>query len=452
VPPFPVNRDLAISVDNVCKAYRIWTVPSARITVPIMNGVADNLPRGSRLRSKITARAASRYRDFWALDNITFVLKKGEALGVIGRNGSGKSTLLQIIAGTLQPTTGTVQLRGRVSALLELGSGFNPEFTGRENVYLNGSVLGLSRREIDERYDQIADFADIGEFIEQPVKTYSSGMMIRLAFAVAVSVDPELLIVDEALSVGDVFFQQKCFKRVHEMLEKGVSLLFVSHDTAAVQNLCDRAILLVQGRQVFEGPPEEAASRYFAQTAPAAALKSTTGVLAPSNEREGLARIIAASNMRQEAASEHGARDLEIVQVGVCDENGRPARNFAVGAKLHIVAELRASTAILDPNTGIHLYDRMNNLVFGAGTRQTRTLFPDFSAGERRLVEFVLKLSVQPGSYTLSVGCGQASDNPNAGYVQHRLEGLGPITVMPHEGTWPFYGMAALPLAIKLHG
>ncbi len=264
--------DPVISVENVSKAYRIWENPSARLTAPLLETTAAAL-RGVPARW-LKDKAAKSYRDFWALKDVSFELRRGESIGIIGRNGSGKSTLLQIIAGTLQPTEGTVKVNGRVAALLELGSGFNPEFTGRENVHLNGAVLGLSRSEVEAKFAEVTAFADIGDFIDQPVKTYSSGMMIRLAFAVAVTVEPDILIVDEALSVGDVFFQQKCFKRVREMLSSGVSLLFVSHDTGAVQNLCDRAILLGQGKPIFSGPPEEAVSRYFAFAGPASQLKS----------------------------------------------------------------------------------------------------------------------------------------------------------------------------------
>lgn len=448
-----MSSETSISVQNVSKSYRIWSVPSARVTVPILHRLAESLPQKSSLRSQLSARAATRYKDFWALNNISFDLKKGESLGVIGRNGSGKSTLLQIIAGTLRPTLGEVQIRGRISALLELGSGFNPDFTGRENVYLNGAVLGLTRSQVDAKYDQIADFADIGDFLEQPVKTYSSGMMIRLAFAVAVSVDPEVLIVDEALSVGDVFFQQKCFKRVHEMLESGVSLLFVSHDTAAVQNLCDRAILLSNGEMVYEGAPEEAASRYFAVSAPAKWRTTPDVRHAESAERVVLAEKLKLANLRHEARSEHGAKGLEVAEVGFFDWRGNAARTFTVGQTVRVLLRLQAHQSIIDPSTGLHLFDRMNNLVFAAGTRQLRQEFASFRAGESRIVELTLELSVLPGPYTLSIGCAEASDDPNSGHVQHRLEGLGPITVIPAtDGTWPFYGIAKLPLSIKIHG
>lgn len=452
-----MGTETAISIREVSKAYRIWATPASRLVSPLLSKTAGFLPSESTLARSLTTRAASHYRDFWALKNISFELKKGESLGIIGRNGSGKSTLLQIIAGTLQPTTGSVQVNGRVAALLELGSGFNPEFTGRENVYLNGAVLGLSRSEMDARFDEIAAFADIGDFIDQPVKTYSSGMMVRLAFAVATSVSPDLLIVDEALSVGDVFFQQKCFKRVHSMMENGVSLLFVSHDTAAVQNLCDRAVLLVQGEQKYAGPPEEAVSRYYSISEPMGSTPiSRSSPSKASADRDQWQQLLDIHNIRTSARSEHGAMELTVEKIAIFNAKQEPSRDFKVGETVYIVALLRASKDIGNPSSGLHFYDRMNNLVFAAGTRQLRIPFSDFAVEESRLVEFQLELNVHPGEYTFSVGCSQASaEGPNLGYIQHRLEGLGPITISAASATnaiWPFYGIARLPLKIEIHG
>jgi ABC-type polysaccharide/polyol phosphate transport system ATPase subunit len=252
--------DPAIFVQGVSKAYRIWDNPAARLTAPLLEAVAGVLPGATANWTR--RKASKRYRDFWALKDISFELNRGEAVGIIGRNGSGKSTLLQIIAGTLQPTEGNVQVNGRVAALLELGSGFNPEFTGRENVHLSASVLGLTRAEIDARFNDITAFADIGDFIDQPVKTYSSGMMVRLAFAVNTCVDPDILIVDEALSVGDAPFQAKCFRRLRQLIDKGVSLLFVSHDIGTVRSICSRALWLKGGRVEMWGEAKEVAREY----------------------------------------------------------------------------------------------------------------------------------------------------------------------------------------------
>lgn len=255
-----MSDDSVISVQGVSKAYRIWESPSARLAAPLQESAANLLPgtAGQWLRQ----RAARSYRDFWALKDVSFEVRKGESVGIIGRNGSGKSTLLQIIAGTLQPSAGTVKVNGRVAALLELGSGFNPEFTGRENVYLNGAVLGFSRTEMTDRFDGIAAFADIGDFIDQPVKTYSSGMMMRLAFSVQTAVDPEILIVDEALSVGDAPFQAKCFARLRSIQSRGCTILFVSHDVGTVRTFCQQALWLSQGEFLAHGAAVEVCESY----------------------------------------------------------------------------------------------------------------------------------------------------------------------------------------------
>jgi len=248
-----MSSDIAIKVENLSKCYQIYGQPRDRLKQFI-------LPRSQRL---LGLNPSNYYREFWALHDVSFEAKRGEMIGIIGRNGSGKSTLLQMICGTLNPTSGAVQTNGRIAALLELGSGFNPEFSGRENVYMNAAVLGLSKAEIDARYDEIVAFANIGEFIEQPVKTYSSGMVVRLAFAVSVCVEPDILIVDEALAVGDAAFQFKCLDRLRQLRERGTTLLFVSHDMGMVKNFCNYAIYLQGGKIKAMGAPDEMAELYF---------------------------------------------------------------------------------------------------------------------------------------------------------------------------------------------
>lgn len=246
------DDNIAIRVSNLSKCYQIYNQPQDRLKQSIY-------PRLQRLAGKAPKQY---FREFWALKDVSFEIKKGETVGIIGRNGSGKSTLLQIICGTLSPTSGSIQTNGRVAALLELGAGFNAEFTGRENVYMNASVLGLSNEEIDARFDEIVAFADIGDFIEQPVKTYSSGMYVRLAYAVIAHVGADILVVDEALAVGDVFFQQKCMRHLRNFQDNGGSVMFVSHDTAAVTNLCNRAILLSRGVVAAAGKTDETCQKY----------------------------------------------------------------------------------------------------------------------------------------------------------------------------------------------
>lgn len=254
----------AIVVRGVSKVYRLWSTPASRLWVPMLQrlqGVLAHLHRGLGQRLQAVVDAHLSYHQ--ALHDVNLELHRGDALGVIGLNGSGKSTLLQIIAGVLQPSAGSVAVHGRIAALLELGSGFNKEMTGRENVYINAAVLGMTRAQIGERMDDIITFADIGEYVDQPVKTYSSGMLMRLAFAVQVHVDPDILIVDEALSVGDARFQAKAMSRIDEILSRGTTLLFVGHDLNAVKSFCHRAMLLEKGRMVLESTPEEVITEYL---------------------------------------------------------------------------------------------------------------------------------------------------------------------------------------------
>lgn len=247
-----------IRVNHISKTYLIWSSPLSRLMIPLLRKLLNPfLPKYVENLNRNACQSVDALRD------VSFIINEGESLGIIGLNGSGKSTLLQIIAGTLQPSSGSVETKGRIAALLELGSGFDPEFSGRENIYINASILGLTRREIEERYDAIVAFADIGDFIERPVKTYSSGMMVRLAFAVQVHVDPDVLIVDEALSVGDARFQAKALNKIEEILKRGTTLLFVGHDLSAVRAFCNQALLLDKGRVIKAGIPDDVIADYL---------------------------------------------------------------------------------------------------------------------------------------------------------------------------------------------
>lgn len=446
-----------IQVQNLSKAYRIWQDPAARLKSPLLESAAGVLPKNSAPRRALLRRAASGYRDFYALKNISFTVRRGEGTGIIGRNGSGKSTLLQLIAGTLTPSSGSVSVNGRVSALLELGSGFNPEFTGRENVFLQGSIYGLSRGQMQQKFEEIAAFADIGDFIEQPVKTYSSGMMVRLAFAVGLAVEPDILIVDEALSVGDVFFQQKCFKKLHHLLERGVTLLFVSHDMEAVRNLCEQVVLLDHGKMNFLGSPDETVSRYYAlfgkKLDPGETPAPFGGSAQNANKAaEELKADLAKHDLLSKAKSRHGDRGLEIVYAAVENEHGVPSLRIEMTRELTLRCLLRAKAAVAEPALGLNLYDRMANLVFAAGTRQLGVVLPAMAAGEERVVTLKLTCDLQPGEYTFSLESSEPSqEGPNFGFLHDKFEGLGPIVVhYEHNHTWPFYGIARLPLEISV--
>ena len=430
--------DIAISVKEVTKTYKLYDTHADRVKEAF-----------HPLRKKYHSL-------FNALNSVSFEVKRGEAFGIIGRNGSGKSTLLQIVCGILGKTSGTVQTNGRISALLELGAGFNPEFTGRENLYINGKILGLKDPEIDARFDEIAGFADIGEFMYQPVKAYSSGMVVRLAFAVQVCVDPDILVVDEALSVGDIFFQQKCFARMRKIISKGTTCLFVSHDTAAIQNLCQRAMILNRGEVAFLGDATEAVSRYYSTLGPRASgqIQMADDALAsiiPGNHLMEPQEIIA-HNILLGGGNRHGAGGLEIIAARVTNREGLDTMQIEMLQKLIFHMVIRARENIVKPSAGIHLYDRFGSIIFASGTRQLLKRLPDLSPGDELVIKLELQLNVQPGEYTFSLGVAEPSEDnePNVGYIHDRHEHLGPIIVMAGTSKLlPFYGIAQLPFTVS---
>ena len=456
------DDDVILSVHGVSKHYKLWSSPSVRLRYSMLSQAHRTarqvLPKNSAPLRFLQRRRERLYRDFSALQELSFEVRRGESLGIIGRNGSGKSTLLQIIAGTLRPSTGRVDVYGRVAALLELGSGFNPEFTGRENVYLNASILGLSQEETDAKLDQIVAFADIGQFLEQPVKTYSSGMMLRLAFAVSINVEPDLLIIDEALAVGDVFFTQKCFQRLREITDAGTTLLFVSHSMAAVQNLCQRALLLKEGKAIFDGPPEEAATRYFASAASPQETRLGTGMqegearqVAASEAAEGQVLAVTRDNLLSGARSRHGSRQLELVAARFESKAGANCLQIAMMTEGTFTLLAQAQAYIRIPHLGINVYDRMNNLVFAAGNAQLRVDLPTLQPGDRLLFRFTLRFAVQPGFYTCTLMTSEeGGEGPDSGMFYDVYEGIGPFEVYnpDPEATMPFYGIAQLPMSI----
>ena len=430
-------NNIAVSVQNVSKKYRLYDSPQQRLKEALH-------PFRKRL-----------HQEFQALRGISFDVPRGETFGILGRNGSGKSTLLQIICGILQPTSGSVRTNGRISAVLELGAGFNPEFTGRSNVYMNGAIQGFSRAEMDARMADIESFADIGAFIEQPMKTYSSGMYIRLAFACAVNIKPDILVVDEALSVGDVFFQQKCYARIRDIIADGTTCIVVSHDTQAIMNICRQAILLHDGVLAFQGAPEEAVSRYYATMGKRApALRPME--LEEKEARQGLSEIMPPDEIEKHTilrpdVNRYGAGGLVVAAARITNRAGIDTLEVPMMEALHFHILLRANAEIFDPSTGIHLYDRLGNLVFAAGTRQLRHRLPDMKPGEELVVHLEITFSVQPGEYTYTLGASEPSDDgPNVAYAQDRLQMLGPILVTADlNRTLPFYGIARLPMNVS---
>lgn len=304
--------DIAIRVSNLSKCYQIYNAPRDRLKQFIV-------PRLQRMAGRT---ATQYYREFWANKDVSFEVKKGEIIGIIGSNGSGKSTLLQMICGTLNPTSGSIRTNGRIAALLELGSGFNPEFTGRENVYMNASVLGLKQDEIDECFDEITAFADIGEFIEQPVKTYSSGMFVRLAFAVSVHVQPDILVVDEALSVGDIAFRNKCMEVIQKLVAKGVTILFVTHDLGTLQLLCSRVLWLAHGEIQASGDPIRIAQDYYVSTMQGGLSDVQQHASMPTQQETGKAKF------------------LELRLIGAVDNNFITGQPLRIGFVMRALEEL----------------------------------------------------------------------------------------------------------------
>ena len=336
-----------------------------------------------RLRELIPA-SSPRHTDFWALKDINFELEKGECLGLVGPNGCGKSTLLQIVSGILQPTTGRVVTRGRIAALLELGAGFNPEFSGRENVYLNGEIMGLSRAEIDRAMPSIEAFAEIGEFIERPVKEYSSGMYVRLAFSTAIHVDPDILIVDEALAVGDAVFANRCVRKFEDLRARKVTVLFVSHDLGLVKSLSDRAILLLNGHIEAEGAPKDVINRYIGLV-----LERQQA----ANKKED----------RIKGSFRHGDGTSEIVSVEILNGAGHPAASVASGELITVRVRLRFHVPTRDPMVGILVRTRIGIDVYGTNTRIEQKELGGFDAGDELEIDFQLECWLTPQQYTLTV-------------------------------------------------
>lgn len=386
-----------------------------------------------RLKQMLFARFGHHYgHNFWALRDASLEVAPGERVGIIGRNGSGKSTLLQMIAGTLSPTEGEVLVAGRVAALLELGSGFNPEFTGRENVLLNGAILGLTAREMEARMAGIVAFADIGEFLDQPVKVYSSGMFVRLAFAVATSVDADVLLIDEALAVGDVFFQQKCYARLSSLREKGVAIILVSHSMADIEQFCDRVLLLDRGQVSFVGPASEAVRRYYLleqqERAPFLATTSPSPSLLPPRSSDGDAALDPAWPPPEAFLDIAGVPQVSngaarATAVALCDEDGRPGHVFEQGATATFFYEFEVLRDIEVPIGGILLQNARGVLVHGKHALQHDAPVPlSVPAGSRLRFRQDVTLDLAVDEYTFEVGLATVSrrDYEGRGAASHQ--------------------------------
>lgn len=416
--------ELVIRIKNLNKNYQVYNHPSDRFKEFIF----------PKIRRLLGLAHKSYSKEYAALSNVSFEVKKGETVGIIGRNGAGKSTLLQIICNTLRPSSGSVETSGRIAALLELGSGFNTEYTGRENVYLNAIVLGLTREEVNKRFDSIVEFAEIGDYINQPVKNYSSGMFVRLAFAVIVHVDADVLIIDEALSVGDVYFQQKCMRFIRSFKEKGGSLLFVSHDTATVLSICDHAILLSPGglEPAIKGNAKEICDIYLNQlyaepsrrvhvdSQRSKSIECSQSTRARTQVFRGLpqkANVFNVSPFREDAES-FGEKGAEIVVAGFIDDYGIEKESIIGGDKVIFYVRALAHQTIHFPAFGIMLKDRLGQFLFTEGTDHVfRQHHLVFQKGDVIEASFAFQMPILiAGKYTINVALAEGIGDE---HIQH---------------------------------
>lgn len=400
------SDDITVSVRGLGKQYQLFDDPR------------------DRLKHMLLWRFGKTYgRTFWAARDVSFDLHRGEMLAIIGRNGSGKSTLLQMIAGTLMPTAGTIHCAGRVGALLELGSGFNPEYTGIENIKLNASILGISASELKGKIDSIIEFADIGDYIDQPVKFYSSGMFVRLAFAVTTGLDADILLIDEALAVGDVFFRQKCYQRLSEMRARGVSIILVTHSMGDVEQFCERAVLLDHGAELFQGPAPEAVKRYYLVEQDgriaSASIKNEPGIAAPkpatklSNSDEGQMFFPVPEAFLDIAHTPQISNGwARCTGVALCDEHGEPCRVFEQGQIASFYYEFELLEDIEIPHGGVEIQNDKGIIVHGKTTLEYGSDLPT-NLPKGVFIRFCQKISleIQLGEYTFGVGFGSLKSN-----------------------------------------
>ena len=389
-----------------------------------------------RLKEALGLTRKKLYKEHYALRDVNFDIQEGECVGIIGTNGSGKSTILKIITGVLTPTQGEVKVDGRISALLELGAGFNMEYSGLENVYLNGTMIGFSKEEIDARLDDILEFADIGDFIHQPVKTYSSGMFVRLPFAVAINIDPEILVVDEALSVGDVFFQAKCYHKFEEFKKQGKTILFVSHDLSSVSKYCDRVILLNKGVKLDEGSPKQMVDLYKQLLVGQDPVKQQEAdkEKKAAVQSEGTGNFQANPNML-----EYGNRMAEIIHFEVLDDRGMLSNTIEKGTEFKIRMKVHFNEDIQEPIMAYTFKNIKGTEITGTNTMFEKAQVARSGAGDECTVTFTQNMDLQGGEYLLSFGCTGYKDGDFT--VFHRLYDACNITVVSSKNTVGFYDM-----------
>lgn len=417
------EKKVAIQVKGLEKAYKLYDKPS------------------DRLKEALGFGRKKRYKEHYALKGVDMTIYQGETVGIIGTNGSGKSTILKIITGVLNPTGGSVHVNGRISALLELGAGFNMEYNGIENIYLNGTMIGFSKKEIDAKMDDILNFADIGDYVHQPVKTYSSGMFVRLAFAVAINIEPEILIVDEALSVGDVFFQAKCYHKFEEFKEMGKTIVFVSHDLSSISKYCDRVVLLNQGVKLGEGTPKEMIDAYkqvlVGQYVPAADDHSLL-----SDKEITAAAAAAAGTVKGEVNPElleYGTKDAMITGYKITDDTGRETSALLKGKECTITMQVHFEHDIEAPIFAFTIKNIKGVEITGTNTMVEKAFLSPVRAGSDMEITFTQKIDLQGGEYLLSFGV--TGFEKEEFQVYHRLYDVINMTVISDKDTVGYYDM-----------
>lgn len=417
------EKKVAIQVKGLEKAYKLYDKPS------------------DRLKEALGFGRKKRYKEHYALKGVDMTIYQGETVGIIGTNGSGKSTILKIITGVLNPTGGSVHVSGRISALLELGAGFNMEYNGIENIYLNGTMIGFSKKEIDAKMDDILNFADIGDYVHQPVKTYSSGMFVRLAFAVAINIEPEILIVDEALSVGDVFFQAKCYHKFEEFKEMGKTIVFVSHDLSSISKYCDRVVLLNQGVKLGEGSPKEMIDAYkqvlVGQYVPAADDHSLL-----SDKEITAAAAAAAGTVKGEVNPElleYGTKDAMITGYKITDDMGRETSALLKGKECTITMQVHFEHDIEAPIFAFTIKNIKGVEITGTNTMVEKAFLSPVRAGSDMEITFTQKIDLQGGEYLLSFGV--TGFEKEEFQVYHRLYDVINMTVISDKDTVGYYDM-----------
>ncbi|WP_075680570.1 ABC transporter ATP-binding protein [Roseburia sp. 831b] len=410
--------EVAIRVNNVSKLYKLYDKPM------------------DRLKESLGLSRKKMYKEHYALKNVSFDVHRGETVGIIGTNGSGKSTMLKIITGVLNPSDGDVQIQGRISALLELGAGFNMEYTGIENIYLNGTMMGFSKEEIDKKMDDILSFADIGDFVYQPVKTYSSGMFVRLAFAVSINIEPDILIVDEALSVGDVFFQVKCYHKFEEFKKMGKTILFVSHDLGSISKYCDRVILLNKGEKISEGKPKEIVDEYKQIL-----VKHDDMPLdVQSSTIEQRDDVVWKSKLKlNPSLIEYGEKQAEIIDFAIIDDKGDITSNIQKNTEFTIKMKVKFNKKMQEPIFAFTIKDLQGTEVTGTNTMYERIDTGTVEEGDIRVAEFKQVMNLQGRNYLLALGC--VGFHNNRFNVYHRLYDVCNINVISDKNTVGFYDM-----------